>query len=413
MCDTFGIKMSWTGTDGSIFGKNSDREPDETQVIVSCPANNHDPGEYLDCTYIKIPQTAYTNAVLLSKPFWIWGAEMGVNAKGVVIGNEALFTKVKPEKKAGLIGMDLLRLGLERGGSASEAANVIIKLLKEHGQSGSCGYRDKSFSYMNSFLLMDRDNLLVLETVGRDYALKSYESYATISNAITLGKDWDESSFPAGTDMKSFGDILFTYFAGGLSRRKCNQNGIELGRGGITPIKAFDYLRTHSKSLAFNSSVCMHANGSLIRRSQTTGSMVVVLNREGLFKIFVTAGSSPCVTSFKPVLPNHLPADIMIGGDGFDSSSFWWRHERFHLGALFAGKEYLPRIKGDIERLESQYANIPFYKWDTDDQALIKASRDAFSAVEDMEAGYLKKIDSSRRYLTSYWRRISDKNRIP
>lgn len=413
MCDTFGIKMSWTGTGGSIFGKNSDREPDETQVIISYPANNYNPEEYLDCTYIKIPQAANTNAVLLSKPFWIWGAEMGVNERGVVIGNEALFTKVKPEKKAGLIGMDLLRLALERGGSAKEAADIIINLLKEHGQSGPCGYRDKSFSYMNSFLLMDKDNLLVLETVGRDYALKSHKSYATISNAITLGKDWDEASFPEGTVIDSFGDKLFTYFAGGLSRRKCNQNSIELGRGGITDIKAFDFLRTHSKSLVFNSSVCMHANGSLIRRSQTTGSMVVMLDGEGLFKIFVTAGSSPCVTSFKPVLPNHLPADIMIGGDGYDSSSFWWRHERFHLSALFAGKEYLPQIKGDIENLESKYTNIPFYKWDTDDPALIKTSSAAFSAVEEMEAGYLKKIDSSRKYLTSYWRKIADKNRIP
>ncbi len=43
---------------------------------------------------------------------------MGVNEKGMVIGNEALFTKVKQEKAPGLIGMDLLRLALERGGDA-------------------------------------------------------------------------------------------------------------------------------------------------------------------------------------------------------------------------------------------------------------------------------------------------------
>jgi secernin len=413
MCDTFGIKMSWTGTGGNIFGKNSDREPDETQVIISYPANNHNPEEYLECTYLKIPQTVNTNAILLSKPFWIWGAEMGVNEKGVVIGNEALFTKAKSEKKAGLIGMDLLRLALERGGSAREAADVIIKLLKEYGQSGPCGYRDKSFSYMNSFLLMDKDDLFVLETVGRAYALKSYKNYATISNVITLGKDWDESSFLTGTDIMSFGDNLFTYFAGGLSRRKCNQSSIELGRGGITAMKAFDFLRSHNKGLAFNSDVCMHANGSLIRRSQTTGSMVVVLDGEGLFKIFVTAGSSPCVTSFKPVLPDHLPVDITIGGEGYDSSSFWWRHEKFRLNALFGGKEYLPQIKGDIEDLDSKYTNIPFYKWDTNDPALVKISHDAFSAAWEMEDGYLKKIDSSRKNMTSYWRKIADKNRIP
>jgi secernin len=413
MCDTFGIKMSWAGKDGSIFGKNSDREPDETQVIVSLPANTWDRKEELECTYVKIPQAARINAVLLSKPFWIWGAEMGVNEKGVVIGNEAIFTKVKPEKKAGLIGMDLLRLALERGGSAREGADVIISLLKEYGQSGPCGYRDKSFSYMNSFLLMDKNDILVLETVGRDYALKSHTGYAIISNVITLGNDWDVSSFKAGTDIKSFGDSLFTYFAGGLSRRKCNLKSIEIRRGGMAAVNAFNFLRSHNKGLAFNSDVCMHANGSLIRRSQTTGSMVVMLNAEGLFKVFVTAGSSPCVTSFKPVLPKHLPSDIMIGGDGYDGSSFWWRHERFHLGALFAGREYLPRIKEDVENLESRYTNIPYYEWDTNDPGLIKTSHEAFSAAEEMEEGYLKKIDGSRKHLTSYWRKIANRNRIP
>jgi beta-galactosidase len=37
----------------------------------------------------------------------------------------------------------------------------------------------------------------------------------------------------------------------------------------------------------------------------------------------------------------------------------------------------------------------------------------AFSSVEEMEESYLKKIDGSRKYLTSYWRKIADKNRIP
>ena len=48
MCDTFGIKMSWTGTGASIFGKNSDREPDETQVIVSHPAKSYNPKKILN-----------------------------------------------------------------------------------------------------------------------------------------------------------------------------------------------------------------------------------------------------------------------------------------------------------------------------------------------------------------------------
>ena len=94
------------------------------------------------------------NAVLLGKPYWIWGAEMGANSHGVVIGNEAVFTKVPYEKQPGLIGMDLLRLGLERADSAEAAVTVMTDLLAEHGQGGNCGHTH-DFRYHNSFLVAD------------------------------------------------------------------------------------------------------------------------------------------------------------------------------------------------------------------------------------------------------------------
>ena len=164
MCDTAGKIIS---DRLAVFAKNSDRSPNEPQVNEFIGHKIHEEKQ-LKCTYIAIDQVRETNALVLSRPSWIWGGEMGVNEYGVCIGNEAVFTKGKYGKES-LIGMDLLRLGLERGNSAKEALEVIIALLERYGQGGNCGY-DKDFHYDNSFLIMDRKEIYVLETEGKNWA---------------------------------------------------------------------------------------------------------------------------------------------------------------------------------------------------------------------------------------------------
>ena len=154
MCDTFVALSEATVTGSVIFAKNSDREPNEAHEVVHVPAAEHAPGAQVRCTYITIPQVERTNALLLGKPYWIWGAEMGANSHGVVIGNEAVFTKLPYEKEPGLIGMDLLRLGLERADTAEAAVTVMTELLTTYGQGGNCGHTH-DFRYHNSFLVAD------------------------------------------------------------------------------------------------------------------------------------------------------------------------------------------------------------------------------------------------------------------
>ncbi|HMX67117.1 MAG TPA: hypothetical protein PKX25_16200, partial [Microthrixaceae bacterium] len=136
MCDT----MVTVTDEGVLFAKNSDRDANEAQLLEWIPARDHvrtdsaDPTDSevtVRCTWIDIAQVAHTHAVLLSRPWWMFGAEMGANEHGVVIGNEAVFTRElsrrsgrvgsrHPEAEPGLLGMDLLRLGLERAVTAEE-----------------------------------------------------------------------------------------------------------------------------------------------------------------------------------------------------------------------------------------------------------------------------------------------------
>ncbi len=185
MCDTF-VALSNATLDGSvIFGKNSDRPEGEIQDVVTFPEQTYSQGEQVQCTYIQIPQVEHTHAVILSKPRWMWGAEMGANECGVVIGNEAVWTN-QPYQSTGLLGMDLVRLGLERGETAFAALQVIVDLLEQYGQGGNCA-EHFSFTYHNSFLLVDRKEAWVLETAGKYWvAERVTQGTRSISNNLSI-----------------------------------------------------------------------------------------------------------------------------------------------------------------------------------------------------------------------------------
>ena len=170
MCDSIVAAPSRTAGGNALFAKNSDRMAGECQPFVQFPAAFYPRGASLECTHLTIPQVAETFALMGHSPWWVWGFEQGVNEHAVAIGNQAVFSKEPIETEPGLIGMDLVRLGLERARTAREAVEVIAGLVERHGQGGAA-FSPEGSGYHNSFVVVDAKEACVLgqiNPVGRD-----------------------------------------------------------------------------------------------------------------------------------------------------------------------------------------------------------------------------------------------------
>lgn len=182
-----------------LFAKSSDRPVDEVQLVEWFPARGSAGGRR--ATHIEVPGRPRA-AVLGSRPTWMWGLEHGVNEHRVAIGNERVWTVDDPRAAPpALIGMDLVRLGLERAARADQAVDVITTLLEQHGQGGS-GEQGADDPYWSSFLIADPETGWVLETSGRSWVAAPVAAGSAISNRITLSTDWTRSSSDVepGTD---------------------------------------------------------------------------------------------------------------------------------------------------------------------------------------------------------------------
>jgi len=280
----------------------------------------------LRCTWIEIPQVARTNAVLLSRPFWMWGAEMGTNEHGVAIGNEAVFTR-EPYAATGLTGMDLLRLALERAATAAQAVSVIIDLIERHGQGGGCGHERRSFTYHNSFAVADPGEAWVLETAGRHWATERVAAgVRTISNGLTI---------PGFAEQHS--DRVRTTVSACRTRQALTARAA--AAGGASPGTLMAGLRSHGAGRwplysVVNGAMaapCMHAGG-LLAASQTTASWVSDLRADGAVH-WATGTAAPCTSLFKPFRVEQ-PTDLgPPPDDRFDARTLWWRHEQLHRWA--------------------------------------------------------------------------------
>src|SRR5919204_7056264 len=351
-CDT-AVAVGSATFDGSvIFAKNSDRPANECQPLRHVPRRRHPAGARVRTQYLEIPQVEETWELIGSRPYWLWGFEIGVNEWGVAIGNEAVLSREPYEQPAGLLGMDLIRLGLERAQTADQAVEVIGALTERHGQGGSCEAPGRPFrTYHNSYVVADPRRAWVLESAGRRWFARRVRDRSSISNLFTLDRA-DASSpgarehaiaagwgHPDGTEPFSFA-AAYQDPTADLRPRACRlARSRELLARCAEPVRVDDMLallRDHDgrgvpRGEEELPSICMHVRPGAA--GETAAAMVAHLRPDRpreLTATVWTAFGSPCLSVFRPVYPFAvgLPSELDRGGAAYDPASPWWAFER-------------------------------------------------------------------------------------
>lgn len=354
MCDTFVSLTSASYDNTVIFGKNSDRLSDEAQLVTYVPKTNHPKGEEVHCTYLSIPQVSETAAILMSQPWWMWGAEMGVNEYGVAIGNEAVATR-EPLNEIGLLGMDLLRLGIERGKTAKEALEIIVDLLDKYGQGGA--HNKKGLNYHNSMIIADPNEAYVLETAGKWWIVEIVKDFRSISNNISIKgkgnmrkrgliqhaieqgycKDDNDFDFKINFSPSPLPEIFPLN-----SRDGCSLNQLSQNKGKIKPGMMMNFLREHIVG------ICMHG-----RSDRTVGSQVSHLRKNNSSIHWFTGGTTPCLSLFKPYAFPIEGQKVLESApyEKIDLNWFWCRHDIYIKSLVKKPNKDLPERNDYYEQL--------------------------------------------------------------
>lgn len=388
---------SKTATGYSILAKNSDRHPNEPQYYVHVPAKDHPAGSKVKCTYIEIEQVPHTYSIILSKPSWIWGGEMGTNEFGVTIGNEALWThEPYNEQEDALLGMDMLRLALERAKTADEALDLLIDLLERYGQGGNCGFDGECF-YHNEFLIADANSGWVLETAGKYWAVEKVKGIRTISNtmsvhkyerihpeaikhAIDMGYCQSEKDFDF-TEAFLDKEHPFTYSG---ENRRCKTNEVLNAAVNIDMRVMRSALTAHSVDHyweeSFDNSPCMHAAGPQ-GDCQSTASLIAVIRPDGKTTYWGTNMSTPCIAVFKPFWFDAYADDVVFDYDKQEEAMDMWLNNEKINRAFIDGRIDENKYRKELESIQENW-----FKRCTEIEIENASKRKAFSEEVSKEA---------------------------
>jgi secernin len=405
MCDIVIALPDSTKNNTLCFGKNSDRPAGECQVLYFSEGRRAGSENTIDCSYLKIPDSKGALATLGCRPYWCWGYETGINEAGVVGGNTAIFTRslhtIEGRSRLGLTGMELLRLGLERGGTAESAVWAITELLEKYGQWGSAvqGTDHEKGSYDNAFLLADTSEAWVLETSGRRWASQRINSgIKTISNEPSIETDITRSSpdleqyaAESGWPSPAPGGFNFAYVYGDHDhysrqvshiRRRRTSNLLESRIQEIDTHLIMNILRDHYENTflggpQFNQylpdfmTVCMHDSPAGFTWGNTATSVVIELDPKRPDRpVIWCAYQPPCTIVYLPIpFSRDIPDIIRRTGtaglgaippksapvDEYDSRSLWWRLYRLLEAVRQDPAERYPQLRQEFDPLEDSF----------------------------------------------------------
>jgi secernin len=365
MCDTFVALSSATATGAVLLAKNADTEVNEAQHVLKLPRRSYPEGVQVRITHRVIPQARETHEVLIDKSFWLYGGEIGVNEHGVAIGNEAVFSN-RTCKGDGVILIDLLRLMLERAKDRHGAVELASQMLSEFGQGGNCELRGNSH-FDGSFIIADKRGAVVLETAGTDWAVREVSGFATISNAYTIGTDWERTSLDTKHGTRcDFGVLVAdsekSVICAGPERQKTSHDFLAERSGHITVRIMANLLRYTGEEADYEpmksqrpTRICMHAAPYDNRFFQSTGALISDTRGDDVMA-WVTATSGTDVSIFKPVcfgidLPDLGPTPR----ESYTRGAYWWRHELLHRRAMSDYPSLAREIRSNFESLEDSF----------------------------------------------------------
>lgn len=374
-CDTIAVCAAYSTYHTNIFGKNSDRPTGEPQPLRIYAGGEYGEGDMVQTTYRAIPQVKKTYGVIGCQPYWIWGFEMGFNEKGLIIGNEAEGSRMDPETEEGLLGMDLLRLALERAATAREGIEVITALLKQYGQKAVASALTNR-TYENTFILVDPKEAWVLETAGRQWAAKQITTMQGISNCYSIGTQMDmvseeaerisrQKRFLAPWEpfdfAKAYTGRLVNQPMGVQRYRRLNHLLQKQNQHDFTSLAAI--FRDHHEGELIEPrfgaaagtflSVCMHMRDW--GESETTASLLARYDEE-LGIVARYAPAQPCLSAYIPVyFTGTLPEKMQQAEKEYQEDSLWWQLKELGLWVTVDEDAFADDIRQWLGRLEADF----------------------------------------------------------